>query len=354
MRPKLPPRVVGIYADRGSFRVVYSEHGKRKSLILPTREAAEQTAQEIAARFKNVTQPLLSAAIAEWTAHRLQSGSCKPETAHEQAARLRFFLSSYLEKDICELTPARAEVLYQQAIQRATEKTGAPMTAATHRFYLSVSRSFYGWAKERNYIHANPFAGVVPVGQVRVGKPQLKLDEAQRFLDSSLRYFDESRHPLALGACIALVMGTRTSEVLGRRVQDVEEDARFLYVGSSNPARPPRRLEVPTVLRSRLRELTLDKAPEVLLFGCARNGKPWSRQSLHAMVRRLCSLAGVPAVCTHSLRGLCATLGTQARVDTHAVAARLGHASPEQSAELLLASLHPATIAQLKVLLKDA
>ena len=49
------------------------------------------------------------------------------------------------------------------------------------------------------------------------------------------------------------------------------------------------------------------------------------------MVRRLCQRAGVPAVCTHSLRGLWATLAVQSGAVSHAVAASLGHQSFEMT-----------------------
>ena len=46
-----------------------------------------------------------------------------------------------------------------------------------------------------------------------------------------------------------------------------------------------------------------------------------------AFVQRLCARACVPQVCTHSLRGLFATLAVQSGAVTHAVAASLGHGS---------------------------
>jgi hypothetical protein len=47
------------------------------------------------------------------------------------------------------------------------------------------------------------------------------------------------------------------------------------------------------------------------------------------MVQRLCLQADVPTVCTHSLRGLWATLAVQSGAPSHTVAANLGHHSFE-------------------------
>jgi hypothetical protein len=45
-------------------------------------------------------------------------------------------------------------------------------------------------------------------------------------------------------------------------------------------------------------------------------------------VERLCSKAGVPVVCTQSLRGLHASVATDAGATSHVVASALGHSSP--------------------------
>ena len=105
---------------------------------------------------------------------------------------------------------------------------------------------------------------------------------------------------------------------------------------------------------------------------------------LHATVKRICLDAGVPIVCPHSLRGFWATAGVRSGALSHAVAAALGHGSfavtakhyvqpgtldgarterlvqmldldaakqapkqPGPSAEQLLASLSPETLARL-------
>jgi integrase len=141
---------------------------------------------------------------------------------------------------------------------------------------------------------------------------------------------------------------------------------------------------VPEVLRPRLLKLSADQAPDAYLFGLSSTGKPKSRQLLHSAVQRLCVAAGVPVVCPHSLRGVWATAGVRSGALSHTVAAALGHGSfavtakhyvqpgaldgartqrlvqmmdldaaksasppPNPSAEQLLASLPPETLARL-------
>ena len=56
---------------------------------------------------------------------------------------------------------------------------------------------------------------------------------------------------------------------------------------------------------------------------------PRARATMWAMVRKLCALARVSPVCTHSLRGLYATLAVQSGSTSHVVASSLGHGSFE-------------------------
>jgi integrase len=59
-----------------------------------------------------------------------------------------------------------------------------------------------------------------------------------------------------------------------------------------------------------------------------KRGNKRDRQWLYHWVRAYCDEAKVPAVCVHSLRGLHATLATEAGATSHVVAGALGHSSP--------------------------
>jgi integrase len=328
MRPKLPPRVVGIYPDRERFRVVVCENGKRKSLILATQEEAQRVASELTASLSRPRrQVTVAEALAEWTSERVRAATCKPLTIREQDARLHAFLADCLSQDIASLTSEQATQLYQAFILRPAKKSGKPPAAASHRLYLKLSRAFFGWAQEQGLCAANPFAGVKPLGRVQHGKPQLRIDEARRFLAAAFQHHAQTQEPLAVGVAAALLMGLRTSEVLERRVRDIESGAQILCIERGKTANASRRLEVPSVLRPYLLSLTSGRAGDELVFGHTRAGQPRSRQYLHALVRRLCQRASVPPICTHSLRGLFATLGVQSGAVTHSVAASLGHGS---------------------------
>lgn len=385
MRRKLPARVIGLYPDRDKWRLLICEHGKKKSIILPNKEEAERIAKEIGAQYNRPEGRRTEDVILEWVAHRLHVAAAQPETIRSFAAQLRVLLRGDVEQDIQALTPKRAEALYQLAVETPTQKTGRPLSAASHRLYLWIAKSFFSWVVQRGYVGINPFAKIEAVGKVNIGKRQLRLDEARQFLDTAFRYYAEKKHPLAIGAAVALMMGMRTGEILERQVRDLEDGARYLCIDRGKTHNAARRPEVPERLRSFLLALAHGRRSDEYLFGQSRRGKPRRRQLLYAMVKRLCKLAGIPLVCTHSLRGLFATLGVQSGAVTHAVAATLGHGSfaitqrhyaqadavtnaqtsrvadmlggnqpstslSELSAEQLMARLDPATLAHLAAL----
>lgn len=204
---------------------------------------------------------------------------------------------------------------------------GRPPSAATHRLLLKRARALFCWAVSQGYCPINPFAQVTPVGRVNFGKTQLRLDEARRFVSTAFDLFQTAGDKLALGAVTALILGLRTSEIIKRCGRDVDCDGRILWVDFGKTTNARRHLEVPELLRPFLSLLARDAGPEGWLFGTGRRGNPRYRQEVLQAVERVCKAAGVPRVCTHSLRGLYATLAVQAGSVSHAVAASLGHGS---------------------------
>jgi len=326
MRRRGPPRVLGPYAEPGGFRLVIVENCARRSVFLPTREEALQVQAALTAEMERPPVHILGDTLDEWTAERVRAGQCLPGTAEHQLSRLHLFLASQLGRDIAELDAEKAAKLYEGLTTTPSAKTGAPLSAASHRFTLATAKNFFHWATERGYIRQNPFQAVRPLGKVRAGKPQLRIDEARRFVATAQKEFAETGAPLAVAALLALLMGLRTGEVLARVVRDVDDGGRNLWIDAGKTRHARRHLEVPALLQPLLLQLAAGKLPSAPLFAGA-DGRVPTRQTLHRMVARLCERAQVPRVCTHSLRGLYATLAVRSGAVTHAVAASLGHHS---------------------------
>ena len=265
--------------------------------------------------------------LTQWNTHKRREAQCKSESIEHQYRRLRAFFAPVAEQDIAALTPKRAAALYEEAIQRPSPKTGCLPAVASQRFDLWAAQSFFRWVARHGYIGTSPFRDVKPVGKVNAGKPQLRIEEARRFTEAAVSYFEETQCPLAIGALLALTMGLRTSEVLDRVVRDLDDGARYLWIDAGKTANARRHLEVPELVQPYLLRLAAGKRPDEHLFGESRSGGRRYPQKMWEMVRRLCQRAAVPVVCTHSLRGLWATLAVQSGAASHVVAANLGHHS---------------------------
>ncbi len=325
MRAKSPPRVLGPYQDRDKWRLIIVENGQKENQIYATKGEALRMQRKLAKAIIPQTRTVESA-INDWKEDRRQTGTCKEPTLDQQATRVSFMLCDHLQEELTRITSKKAEFLYEKHRTRPC-KLGRPLAAATHIFDLKCTKNFFKWCVSRRYLVASPFSEVRPMGRKKAGKPQLRVEEAKRFTDTGLRYFETTKNPLAVAALVAITMGPRASEVLNRSVRDLDNGGKILVIDSGKNERAKRRLDVPLFLQPILLGLAHGREPLAKLFGLNGKGRPWRRQSLHSTVHRICKEAKVPLVCTHSLRGFWATTSVQIGTPSQAVAATLGHGS---------------------------
>jgi integrase len=319
---KLETVVSGPYRDRDKWRLIVIEGGKRKALIAATRKEAERIkaklSQAITARADRTIGELLSEYEAYLTTERAA------RTAPIRRRQLERFLGS--EQTIGSFTAMRAADLYTAECERLTVR-GRPSAPAAHQTYLAESKRFFRWAVSKGYASSNPFADVRPVGRPKVGKTQLRIDEARRFVTVAMAAAQKGDR-LALAALLALMLGARANEVLQRKTRDVDDGAAILWIPYGKTENAKRRLTLPHVVRPLVQLLTEGKPAEGYLFGTRRDpSMPYSDTRLWDRIGELCEEANVPRVCTHSLRGLHATLSVSAGMTSEHVAASLGHAS---------------------------
>jgi len=134
-----------------------------------------------------------------------------------------------------------------------------------------------------------------------------------------------------VGALTSFLLGLRASEVTDRVVRDLDDNGRLLWIEFGKTKRSRRTLEVPALLRPYLLALGKDRPADAQLISrtiSERTGKKRDRHWLLYHVERLCAEAEVPVVCTQSLRGLHASVATEAGATSHVVASALGHSSP--------------------------
>jgi len=335
-RYKLGSRVTGPYycEARAKWRIFVYEGPKPTVLWFETQKAARTGLAKETKRLLTSSSRVLGDILAEYIEEKERREIAKPRSCLDQAAALDRFLGEYLQSDIGRMTPRRAGALYLETTETPTGKTGKPPAAATHQFYLALAQGFYKWALRKGYIAINPFKEVQPIGRASTGKAQLRLDEAKRYREAALRLFDENNDRLALAAVLPLYLGLRASEVMGRRVRDIDAGGTLIWIDRGKSKNARRHLSVKArPLQLRLARMIAGRGPEEALFAVGDPLKLPVRSLLNTAVTRVCKTAGIPKICPHSLRGLWATLSVESGAAEGAVAAALGHGSFDVTAK---------------------
>jgi integrase len=318
------PRVYGPYKARSGFRMVVVDGGARKSIVVPTVAAGEKLRADLQQALARRGDRPVSDALCEYQdyLHRVRGAV----TAKQITRAIERFLGE--NTTLASITPTRAAALYDAETSRTLDGKGKTVAVDSHRTVLGQCKRFFAWAVEQGYASQNPFAAVKPVGKPKVGKAQLRIDEARCFVALAVEKA-QAGDRAATCALMALMLGMRASEVLCRTVRDLDDGGRVLWITKGKTDNARRRLHVPDVLRPLLHRLAEGKAPDDLLFGHSplHPGQPLTDAWLWSRIQKLCKEAGVPRVSTHSLRGLHSTLALEAGATSSAVAAALGHGS---------------------------
>ncbi len=311
MRGTPSTRILGPYQARDKWRLVIIDGPSRKSMIFGSVEQAEAARASIGEHLQQHVI-LIGEALTQFADDKRRSG-CKPLSVQAVFDRLSSFLPT--DRPMASISEEEAKQIY--------ESLGERFATATHHAALKRAKELYRWAMERKLVSVNPFAQIKPVGKPRRGKLQLSLDEARKLsrdLLTDARQGDE----LSLALLLQVLLGLRTSEVLLRKVRDVDDGGRMLIIPSGKTENARRRLEVPDVLAELLRGQSLHKAPDAFLFGgTIGHRQAWMWKGL----RRYCEKLALPTVCPHSLRGLHSSLAVEAGRTSQEVAAQLGHGS---------------------------
>lgn len=311
-------RIHGPYQHRvNTWRVIVVDRLGRRAAQSFTGEGAKEQAEAFAdkarARLEGLT---VSSAVAEFL-DDMRMRDCRPSSVASTGYRLRTFFRLERETDpgglVAELNPARMGRLLD-----ATVTKGEHVRSVAYRAgMLAETKTFVHWCVKRGYLRRDVSEGLEVVGRRKRGKVQLRIDEARKFSATCL---DAAANgdKAALAALLCLWLGCRASEVTERVARDVDDNGRILWIPTAKTEAGRRRVELPKLLRSLVADAVRGLEPDARIF-------PAGRHWLHHHVGRLCEAAKVPEVCTQSLRGLHATLATDAGVTAHAISSALGH-----------------------------
>jgi integrase len=327
--PEKPVRVNGPYPERRKWRIYLIDASGRKAFLFATRAEAEAMKATLTAKAQRLVERTIGECIDAHHDYSLTVRGALRSTADS----VRFHLNRLLPRElpVVALTADRAAQLYADFAQRRHQRTGKPLSVATHHYVLLLAKGWGRWLVKTGATNANPFAAVEPVGKPKAGKPQLTRDEAQRLSQLAVARA-ASGDMAAVGVLLMLHLGLRQGEVGSRIARDVDHDGQVLIIPFGKTASARRRLKVPAWLQPFLRSLLADKSPSDLLFPseCQRVRH---RQFWWNKVQQLCDAAAVPRVCPHSLRGLHATLAIEEGASGEAVARALGHTSFDMTAK---------------------
>lgn len=337
-------------SDGVAFAAVWQEAGRRKKRRgFRTRGDAaaflSKTRTEIASGVRRTgivrDEVTLGQAIQAYEQHRREKGN-KERALRSTTSRLEAF---FVDRDarVAKLTSERCVVLYDAARSRVSEKTGKPYAADTHRNMLVEARSLLKFCVARRWAARNPLEGLEGKGKRRHGKPQLRIDEARRWMAKAVELADAGE-PGAVAAMVALLLGMRASEIVSRVVRDLDDDGNLLWIPETKTEAGRRTLRVPAALRLYLVALAANRASDELIFG--EHWRDWPRK----WVQEICRQAGVPEVSAHSMRGLHSTLAMEAGITGAVVAASLGHENASTTMQSYAKPEAVATAQQARVL----
>ena len=295
MRRRKAARVLGPYPHGRQWRIiVVDQRGTRTASLYPERRLADEVIRSLTRKLGGSASLTIEEALTQYTVYlrdvKQNRGTSIATTMHRLDA---FFVDREasvrgLDESVCQSLYARL------ASQTKTD---------THRNTLAEAKTFLKWCMRNGHVRTNPLEAVEGVGRRKKGKPQLRIDEARKWMEIAL--WRAQKQPGAVAALVSLLMGLRATEIISREVRDLDDRGTLLWIPSSKTEAGKRSVEVPEVLHSVLHRLANGRSPSDRLFG--HHWRDWVRK----WVRRICIEAGVPTVSAHAMRGLHSSLAVR-------------------------------------------
>jgi integrase len=314
-------RVLGPYPIGRQWRVVVvGAGGERNSRFYPTKEEAEEVIRAVRKEFAKQGQKTMQEALDAYEDYLSTDKQNKAVSVANTIYRLETFFSDR-NMMLGGLTPRICGSYYEELRRRST-RTNKVFSVDSHRTILAAAKTFLRWcsAKPRRWVSRSPLEEVQGVGKRKHGKPQLRIDEARKWVGKATEMAGQGE-PGAVAALVSLLMGMRASEITTRIVRDLDDGGRLLWIPDAKTEAGKRTLQVPAALQPYLKGLAEGKTPQQKLFG--DHWRDWVRK----WVKRICIEAKVPQVTAHGMRGLHSTLALEHGASAHVVASSLGHES---------------------------
>ena len=203
-------------------------------------------------------------AIEAYGKHLTEKG-LKARPIEDRLYRLRAFFTDEALL-LADLTRATCVGYYEAIRARVSPRTGVVYSVDTHRSMLAEGRMLAKFCVGKRWLRASPLEGIEGKGKRRHGKPQLRIDEARRWMAKATELADGGEAG-AVAAMMALLLGMRASEIVSRVVRDLDDEGRQLWIPDAKTEAGKRTLRVPDVLRPYLQRLATGRQPDTRIFG---------------------------------------------------------------------------------------
>ena len=332
-------KVFGPYQHRDRWRILIRQGNAQRARSFGSETEAKAEIRRLRAEAHKQAGITVQRSIDAY-AEQLRRNGLKERSITTAIFRLTRFFHPVLPEPLATLSPKRAKDLYQSLSGLAVD---------TRLNMLALAKSFCRKAKELDWTETLLLVDVKGEGRRRCGKAKLTLDESRKYLATCLvqaTSSDPMVRQAAIAACMPLVFGLRSGEVLNRQAKDIDDNGRILRITSAKSRAGIRSLQVPDWFRPHLLDLAKSLKPEERIF-------PREKTWLHRHVVSICKLAGVSRVVPHGLRGTHGDLALVAAATPLQVSQALGHESLTTtfrhyaSPQLAEANAHQAAVAQL-------
>lgn len=313
-------RVHGPYRHGQRWRIVLvGEDGSQVVESFGSENEAKEEKRKNEQQVEEHEGLTVTQALEQYEVWMRQKGN-KPKSIQTTCGRIKRLFGDDVDRPLPRFTEVRCAKLYVDL--------QAVVSVDYHRNALNEARTFINWclSKPRRWLKRNPFSVVKGEGKRKKGKPQLRIDESRKFIETTKREADRGDIAGVVGLA-ALYFGTRITELVSRQVRDLDDDGWLYWIPDSKTESGKRFLEVPADLRPHLQQLAADKKPDAPLFVGPRGGRSMTRHGAYGMVKRMCRLAGVPEVSPHGLRGTHTSIARERGATPNIIAAAVGHSS---------------------------
>jgi len=235
------------------------------------------------------------------------------------------------DRPLWSLTAKACEDLYETFLATPRLQTKKPPSADYGRNVLAMVKTFFRWVQRKRWLSTSPVEALEGRGRRRRRKVQLSISHLQIWNEAAQQQASDG-DTRAVAALCALWLGQRAGEIVGRRIEDLANGPQgqlLVQIPTAKTEAGERLLEVAEPLAGFLRRQCGERR-DGWLFPSTRSksghrGTAWVRKA----VQRICRAASVPEVGAHAMRGSNATLAATVGMTSDAVAAALGHASPQ-------------------------